>query len=144
MRRYIRHPSDIPIEIEVLGTQEACGSDKLTTVSLGGVSFMCIQPLELGSLVRVRIEVVQPEFEASAQIRWCKKLNEGGYEVGAELLTEDEAFKTRMVEQICHIEHYKREVLAREGRELTGQQAAAEWIERYAASFPRIDQPEAV
>jgi hypothetical protein len=42
-----------------------------------------------------------------------------------------------MVEQICHIEHYKREVAEREGRELSGQQAAKEWIAKYAASFPQ-------
>ncbi|MDH5301878.1 MAG: PilZ domain-containing protein [Gammaproteobacteria bacterium] len=143
MRRYIRHPSDIPIEFEVVGAQQG-GNERLTNVSLGGLSFVCSRQVELGSLVRVRISAVQPPFEASAHVRWCKQLQGGGYEVGAELLSQDEAFKTRMVEQVCHIEHYKREVFAREGRQLTGQQAAAEWISRYAASFPRIDQPEAV
>jgi hypothetical protein len=46
-----------------------------------------------------------------------------------------------MVEQICFIEHYKNEVLETEGRALTSEQAAAEWIEKYGAagSHPEID-----
>jgi len=41
------------------------------------------------------------------------------------------------VEQICHIEQYKRDMRDQEGRELTGEQAAYEWIERFAAEFPQ-------
>ncbi len=42
----------------------------------------------------------------------------------------------RMVEQVCHIERYRADVLEREGRALTGEQAAEEWIKRYAEDFP--------
>jgi hypothetical protein len=41
-----------------------------------------------------------------------------------------------MVEQICFIEHYKNEMLETQGRKLTSEQAAAEWIENYGADFP--------
>lgn len=44
-----------------------------------------------------------------------------------------------MVEQLCHIEHYKAEVLAREGRQLDGEQAAREWIRKFAHGFPAIE-----
>jgi hypothetical protein len=42
-----------------------------------------------------------------------------------------------MVEQVCHIEQYKADVLKKEGRELTGEEAAKEWILKYAKDFPR-------
>ena len=45
-----------------------------------------------------------------------------------------------MVEQICHIEHYKSEVLAREGRHLDGEQAAREWIQKFAHGFPAFEE----
>jgi hypothetical protein len=54
------------------------------------------------------------------------------------LLNPEEAFKVRMVEQICHIEHYRKEVLASEGRRLTTQEAATEWISKYSSKFPDL------
>jgi len=51
---------------------------------------------------------------------------------------EAEAFRQRMQEQLCHIEAYRQQVWVSEGRQLSRQQAAAEWIERYAAKFPAI------
>jgi hypothetical protein len=42
-----------------------------------------------------------------------------------------------MVEQLCLIENYRREVKLNEGRELDPERAAAEWIEAYAADFDR-------
>jgi hypothetical protein len=41
-----------------------------------------------------------------------------------------------MIEQICHIREYRRQVRAEEGRKLTPRQAALEWVTRHAATFP--------
>ncbi len=43
-----------------------------------------------------------------------------------------------MVEQVCYIEDYRRFVLMHEGRELSQEDAASEWIAKYAAQFPAI------
>ena len=59
--------------------------------------------------------------------------------MGVELLEKEEAFRTRMIEQICHIEHYKNEVYKTEGRELSGEEAALEWINKFAHTFPDFD-----
>jgi hypothetical protein len=37
---------------------------------------------------------------------------------------------------VCSIERYRREVRRREGRVLSGQEAAEEWIRENAARFP--------
>jgi hypothetical protein len=58
------------------------------------------------------------------------------FEVGLCVGDEDEAFRLRMVEQLLHIEAYRRRVQEREGRMLSSECAAREWIERYAGSFP--------
>tara|TARA_R110001592_G_scaffold59660_13_gene181124 strand:+ start:5431 stop:5568 length:138 start_codon:yes stop_codon:yes gene_type:complete len=42
-----------------------------------------------------------------------------------------------MVEQVCQIENYRREVKKREGRELDPEEAAVEWIAAYAEDFNR-------
>jgi hypothetical protein len=41
-----------------------------------------------------------------------------------------------MVDQLCHIEAYRKRVLAEQGRKLSSEAAAWEWVARYAAGFP--------
>lgn len=140
MRRYIRHPSDIPIEYEIQNAAES-RAERLSNVSLGGLSFFSSTEVSIGSTIRVRISMVQPQFEASGKVVWCFRHDEH-YEVGIELTDHDEAYRARMIEQVCHIEHYKRDVLQKEGRKLTGEQAAMEWISKYAAEFPKLGELE--
>jgi hypothetical protein len=45
------------------------------------------------------------------------------------------SFILRMAEQICHIEHSRRTVRESQGRTLSSQEAAIEWIECYADTF---------
>jgi hypothetical protein len=42
-----------------------------------------------------------------------------------------------MLEQICHIELYKKELRKKKGRKVTGEEAAIEWITNYADKFPK-------
>lgn len=134
MRSYIRHPSDIPIEFhqEPAATLE---THSLHDVSCGGLSFNADMPLEPRVLIRVRIGYVEPAFEAPCRVSWCRQQH-GHFLIGVEFLDAQDEYRARMVEQICHIEHYKKEVLAREGRVLSGEQAAREWIGKYAQDFP--------
>ena len=53
---------------------------------------------------------------------------------GANTATQED-FQARMKAQCHQIERYRLEVLHREGRELSRDEAALEWIERYAESF---------
>lgn len=143
MRKYIRHPSDIPIEFKI-NERASSQIECLTNVSLGGLAFHSDDPIQTGMVMQVRIPFVSPPFEAFCKVVWCFEV-EGieGFEVGVELMDQEDAFRARMIEQVCHIEHYKREVAETEGRKLSGAQAAEEWIARFAADFPRIEELEA-
>jgi hypothetical protein len=44
-----------------------------------------------------------------------------------------------MEEQCRHILAYRREVMRTEGRQLSQDEAALEWIQRYAAVFDQTD-----
>lgn len=50
-----------------------------------------------------------------------------------------EAFAARMVEQLCHIAHYRLLAATNEGRSLSLERAANEWIARFAAHFPGFE-----
>jgi hypothetical protein len=133
-RKYIRHPSDIPIEIS---SQAADPEEKntLNNVSFGGLCFRSAVAYAGNTVVAVRITYVRPVFEAKGRVVWCKGNPDGSFDVGLEFAGAVDAFRARMVEQICRIEQYKREVLEKEGRSLSGTQAAREWIDKYAEKF---------
>lgn len=136
MRAYIRHPTDVPIEFSPVTdakTENAVAQD----VSMGGLSFSSIQRLNVGSMVKVRIPLVDPPFEANAKVVWCLSRPDR-YEAGIEFTSEEDAFSARMVEQICHIEHYRNWVKEVEGRNLSCETAASEWIGKFAEDFPKL------
>jgi hypothetical protein len=68
-------------------------------------------------------------------VAWCTPRH-GHFETGVEFLNQDNGFMTRMVEQVCNIENYKKEVYQTEGRILSPNEAAKEWISKYADEFP--------
>ncbi len=136
MRAYIRHPADVPIEFSpVLDVQPE--KTVAQDVSMGGLSFCSNKRLTVGSVVKVRIPIVEPPFEAEAKVIWCLSRPDR-YEAGIEFTTEQDAFSARMVEQVCHIEHYRMWVQEVEGRDIDCEHAAEEWIGKFAQDFPTI------
>jgi hypothetical protein len=134
MRQFIRHPAQIPIEVSA-GNQLDHALFNVRNVSLGGLAFQSDAELQLGTMVEVRIPFVQPMFESKARVAWCSARDRGN-ELGVEFLHPDDAFRGRMVEQVCHIENYKQAVYQAEGRVLSAEEAAHEWISKHAANFP--------
>lgn len=137
MRQFIRHPVDVPVKI---GTAAGPSPQVVHTqdISAGGLALCCKQEMQPGALVQVSIPFVEPAFEARARVAWCRCRGGSDYELGVTFLDPDDAFRARMVEQICHIEDYRQSVLRRDGRQLDMEQAAHEWLEIYAADFPDI------
>lgn len=137
MRHYIRHPVDIPIAVRYPDHAQAAPIEVLN-VSRGGLAFQSENSVEPGAVIEIRIEFVRPPFESKARVAWCRDRN-GKYLVGVAFFDADDAFRARMVEQVCYIENYRNMVSSIEGRKLSVEQAAFEWIERYAEQFPNPD-----
>ena len=133
-RKYIRHPSNIPIEISSRDTNPE-EKNTLTNISFGGLCFKSKISFEKNSIIAVKIPYVRPVFEAKGRVVWCSRNKDGSFDIGIEFTEPSDAFRVRLVEQICRIEQYKREVLQKEGRSLTGTQAAVEWIAKFAEKF---------
>lgn len=135
-RRFVRHPVDIPIEIAAEGLHEGAPR-RLKDIGVGGLACRSDRSLAIGARVVITIPLVKPPFSAEAAVVWCRR---GGHhcEVGVRFTDSADLFAARRVEQICQIEHYRREVLRREGRELDDEAAAREWIARYAGGFPSL------
>lgn len=134
MRRYIRHPSDIPIHYD-LSQERGRGEEYLKDVGGGGLCFRARIRLSPGTEVHLEIPARHPAFEAEGVVAWCRYAG-GGFEIGVRFPEGATEYALRMVEQICHIEQYRRDIRAREGRWLTSEAAAAEWIGKFAEDFP--------
>lgn len=133
-REFVRHTVDVPLEVETLGDGARLREHGIN-IGHGGLAFLSSTCPRVGDMLRIRIPTVQPPFEADARVAWCRP--EGGnHLVGVQFLDPAAAFRSRMVQQVCSIENYRREVERVEGRALTTQEAAAEWIAKYAGRFP--------
>jgi hypothetical protein len=106
-------------------------------VSLGGLAFVSQKPLEVLQRVRVCIPLLREDNNLVGNVVWCEKAGKS-YEIGIEFEKSRDVFRLRMIEQICHIEHYRKEVERLEGRELSSHEAAGEWISKYASDFPAL------
>ncbi len=135
MRNFIRHPIDIPIKV-IENDGEDCLNQSLHDISIGGLRCLSDKPLAAGAEIKIIIDMVDPVLEIPGIVIWCRPVNES-YELGIEYQGEKDVYSLRMVEQICHIEHYRKEVQTREGRNISSEQAAREWITKFAGKFPK-------
>jgi hypothetical protein len=134
-RRFIRHPTNIPIHWS-LGEIVPHGGEHLQNISEGGLAFISHHDIPVGATIDINIPIVRPEVALIGKVVWCRPTEDGCFEVGVRFTDAGQHFKMRMVEQVCHIEQYKNEVFENEGRALTSEQAAMEWISRFAKDFP--------
>jgi len=133
-RRFFRHPTEIPIEVWH-PNKLLCKYKRLHNVSQGGLAFRAKSFWEKGSMITVCIPFVHPPFEATGKVVWCSYDNElEEYSVGVEFMDQDDMFRAKMVEQICCIEQYRKKLLE-EGRKVSTEEAALEWIKQNAANF---------
>lgn len=136
IRQFIRHPSSVPLEFEVIECGRAHGDSKVINVSRGGLCFLSDVPLPKGARIHLSIPIETPPFEITGHVTWCK-IDNNHFCIGIAFDSTSAAYSVRMVEQVCYIEHYRQWILDSEGRVLTSEQAAKEWIEHYAADFPK-------
>ena len=133
-RRFIRHTADVPIEVRTVPGRPARRQPSIN-VSEGGLSFVSDQDIPVGSMIEIRMPAVDPPFEAQARVVW-RSPQADGWCIGVQFLDAADTFRARMVEQVCSIERYRRQVETEEGRSLTREEAASEWIRKYAGRFP--------
>jgi hypothetical protein len=137
MRTFIRHPSDIPIDIHPDHRPED-SPEMLINISHGGLSFRSQAGILPGTIVNLTVHIPGGDKQVRARVAWCRDIPEG-YDMGVEFLNAADSYTVRMVEQMCHIEHYRRKVKKEQGREIDSEQAAMEWIAQNADDFPNPD-----
>jgi hypothetical protein len=133
MRRYVRHPSSVPVELtRCKGT--APSRQRLSDISLGGLACTSARAFRPGTPVDLHMPNLGEQSRCSGVVAWCRR-EPHGYLVGVAFTDHDALFRARMVEQICQIEDYRRRREHELGVRQEAEVAAREWIERHAAEF---------
>ncbi|GAB4350920.1 MAG: hypothetical protein Kow006_14280 [Gammaproteobacteria bacterium] len=100
--------------------------------------FQSQRPVAAGVWLELIIPVAGESCTVTGEVVDHQSTDEG-YRIAVCITQRNSSFKLRMVEQLCHIAHYRASRIRQGGCELSEEQAAEEWILRHAASFPSLD-----
>ena len=139
IRRHVRHVTGIPVEVNLEYHQNyEASEDTITNVSIGGLCFIADDRLDIHESIQVRFPLLDEGTCIDGKVVWCNKI-ERGYEVGLEFDDPEEVERLKMIEQICQIEDFRKNEEQQRGRRLSSEQAAREWISRYAGDFSALN-----
>ncbi len=126
---YLQHPSNAAIEFL---TQHSA----LKTQDYLPLGLICNQDeaYAMGTEICIKHPQLPDDLPIKGIVVWCRRQN-SGYQVGLGFRTEEDLYRIRMFEQLCHIQLYQKEMRS-SGRKISTERAAQEWIEEYAAHFP--------
>ena len=138
IRRLIRHVTGIPVEITLdYNDRYRAEEDEITNVSLGGMCFIAEDQLDISDEIQVKFPALQNDKSLNGKVVWCNK-SKRGYEIGLEFEDPAEVERLKIVDQICQIETFRKET-EQQGRKISSEQAASEWISQYAGDFSALN-----
>jgi hypothetical protein len=136
MRSFIRHAANMPIQFSFQADDNS-KVENLQNVSTGGLCFFSTVEIPKDSHLNITIPNLKHPFVEECIVMWCRKSKEK-YEVGVKFNDDETSFRMRMIEQICYIEKYFKQMKSR-GRDLDWEEACQEWVEKYAKDFPQLE-----
>jgi hypothetical protein len=137
-RNFLRHPVHVPIVIRPL-RRDVAGESRSLDVSQGGLSFLWTKKLSKRALVHVTIPVKDKLFTVKGKVVYSEK-NTGSvhFRTGISFADRDSAFQAKLAEETLEILEYQKKISREAGRSVSEEEAAAEWIYKYAKFFPSI------
>lgn len=132
---FIKHPCDIPLDFSVDAPPSYVAA-QMINVHDGGMVFEAHTSLPVGAKIHLTVNLKGSDFALAGIVTHCIYIDDSHCNVGVQFEEDNEHHSMRMIEQACHIEHYRKQA-SEYGRSLSEDEAAKEWIERFAAYFPR-------
>jgi hypothetical protein len=108
MRKFIRHPANIPLEYGLEG-RTGRRRERLRNVSFGGLCFRCARGLEPGTRIHIRIPSCEPPIDVNGVVAWSRA-REGAYDTGVVFDSEAAERAVRMVKQVYHVEQHRLDI----------------------------------
>jgi hypothetical protein len=132
---FIKHPPEIPLDFSLEPSPQFVALH-LVKLHEGGMVFGTDTALPIGARIQLTINLKGLELVLHGLVTHCILTGQSRCDVGVQFENDNEHYAMRMIEQACHIEHY-RGLVKKAGRELSEHEAAAEWIAQFASCFPR-------
>ncbi len=132
---FIKHPNDIPLDFSIDTPPAYVAANKLK-VHEGGMVFEANASLPIGARIHLTVNLKNNDFILTGIVAHCIYIDDNRCHVGVQFEQDNEHHSMRMIEQACHIEHYRKQA-CQYGRSISEEEAAKEWISRFAAHFPR-------
>ena len=137
-RRFIRHPTSIPITCNCKSHNQI-RAERMRDISLGGLAFFASAPYHPGDYLQICYPLPGRGKCLSGEVVWCengRSTVSNLYACGLRFDSGEMLFRARLIEQMCPIEAY-RHAQEELGRNLTCEEAAKEWIPNVAHKFPQ-------
>ena len=104
-RKYIRHPTEIPIKYRLVGEKKH-RKDIAKNISVGGLCFQASSFIEPGTKIILKFPTVDPGIKLTGTVVWCLEKNDL-VDIGVEFEDEDIATRARIIEEICYSKKYE-------------------------------------
>jgi hypothetical protein len=130
---FIQHPKEIPVTLLSSTSAQAQPEDQEREGKTAGICFWTAEHPKVQDNVVLGIELENNRFIGKGRVVRVQAEQEGCW-VCVKISREDE-FAIRMAEQLCQIEHYRQDNKHYFDRNMTSDEAAQEWISKYAALF---------
>jgi hypothetical protein len=130
-RRFIRHSAVLPLHSHREG-DPAKPPGELRNISYGGIAFVSSEPYKPGDVIEVDFPALRRRKGSKGEVVWSCLLDSehpSRYMNAMKFVEENTHFQVRLIEQVCHIEGYRRAEQQR-GRKLSPQEAADECLEQ--------------
>jgi len=108
-RQHTRYSTSLPVAFNA----RRSGSERsayLNNISISGMSFNSMIPLETGTVIMLHFPVSKPVFSTPGLVVWCRKMA-FQYGIGVGFIDVDEEFRLRMVEVVRSIDKYRKQEL---------------------------------
>lgn len=133
----IHHPENISIHCQRL--DQVCDKNPIHLCNSPHLNFSSQIAFKNNTRLRITLKIQNNTHDFHAVVTHSQA-HLTGFHIRVGFESYHEAFRLRMIEQICHIETYREELYQQQGRRLCYENAAQEWIERYADTFPTLTE----
>lgn len=135
-RRFYRHPLNFPIQFS---EAESPSCSTAIDISEGGICFLSERAIAKGLPVKVKIPVGDQIFTIEGQVAYSTKVaSSNRYRTGVAFAGSMDAFRAKLAEEMLQVKIYQKKISQQMGVEITEEEAAKRWIEKYAKTFAEL------
>jgi hypothetical protein len=134
MRKFARYPSEIPIQCQTAQGQPV-ENPRMQNVSGDGLCFTASTKIDPNNELRITFPLDGKAIHIKGKVAWCMDMD-SHYELGVSIDLDSEETDALCFDILCDIEYYRQQVQEKDGRKLSSDEAAAEWITKFKHRLP--------